>query len=100
MGAWLFFCRTAVEDLVGCISGIGARQVHSTMQIQLEALDSFPVKMRSLQFAQAGIASRVHHNSSIRPLNNTGLVNVSSEGDGICTSFLKCSKDKNILKKK
>lgn len=40
-----------------------------------------------------------HHSGSICPLNNTGLVNVSGEGDGICTSTLQCSKDKNIFKK-
>lgn len=86
--------------MVGCISGIGARQVHSTMQIQLEALASFPVKMCSLELACSGTASRFHQKSLTCPLNNTALVNVSGEGDGICTSFLKCSKDKNIFKKK
>lgn len=57
-GTWLLFRRTVVQDVVGCISAEGARQVHSTMQIQLEALDFFPVKMCSLYYTCSGILSR------------------------------------------
>lgn len=59
LGTWLLFCRTVFQDVVGCISGRGARQVHSTMQIQLEGLDLFPVKMCSLYRACSGFLSRV-----------------------------------------
>lgn len=58
VGTWPLFRRTVVQDVVGCISEVGARQVHSTMQIQLEALDLFPVKMCSLYYACSGILSR------------------------------------------
>lgn len=57
-GTWLLFRRTVVQDVVGCISAEGARHVHSTMQIQLEALDFFPVKMCSLYYTCSCILSR------------------------------------------
>lgn len=105
LGLGLFFWRTAVWDVVGCILGGGEKQVHSTMQIKLQDLESLFLWKYDLHTVLVlTFFSDFHHNSSICPLNNTGSVKclwwkrwcIKFQG-WFWISLLQCSKVKSTL---
>lgn len=106
LGTQPLFQRAAVQDTVGYIFGAGERQVHSTMQIKLQDLESlFLWKCDLHTMLVLTFFSDFHHNSSTWPLNNTRSVKclwwkrwcIKFQG-WIWTSLLQCSNVKNTLK--